>query len=152
MFWHLFGRFGAPGRGHRFTSLVPWCFRRWTGVRFVIVLCVCCVLIGVYCGGPHGQFRQTIHHPRQKCHDFSLDTWGARLRAPPCTQAVLMASVAWVLESLAKLSMRATAVHANYHATHAQHINKIPAKIKPVPSKSPVFTGCVQGGVQSCSY
>jgi hypothetical protein len=40
---------------------------------------------------------------------------------PPCTQAVLMASAAWVVEILAKLSMRAASVHANPHATHAQH-------------------------------
>jgi hypothetical protein len=35
-----------------------------------------------YILGPHGQFRQNFHHPRKSCHDFSLATGGARLRAP----------------------------------------------------------------------
>jgi hypothetical protein len=38
-----------------------------------------------------------------------------------------MANVAWVVDFLAKMSMRATAVHANYHATHAQ--NNSPANV-----------------------
>jgi hypothetical protein len=37
-------------------------------------MCVSCVLIGVYCGGPHGQFRKLINHPRNICHDFSHST------------------------------------------------------------------------------
>ena len=48
-----------------------------------IVLCVSCVGIGVYCGGPHGQFRHHFHPPRNICHDFSLATGAVRLRSPP---------------------------------------------------------------------
>jgi hypothetical protein len=46
--------------------------------------------------------------------------WGA-LRALPCIQGEVMAICAWVLDFFAKLSMRATSVHAKSHATHAQH-------------------------------
>jgi hypothetical protein len=69
---------------------------------------VSCVVIGVYCGGPHGQFRQHFHHPRKNCHVNCLGTGRSH------------GIFAWVVEMLAKLSMRATAAHANYHATHAQ--------------------------------
>jgi hypothetical protein len=34
-----------------------------------------------------------------------------------------MANFAWVVNIFAKLSMRDAAVHANWHATHAQHYN-----------------------------
>jgi hypothetical protein len=77
-----------------------------------IVLCVCSVPVGVYCGGPHGRFRQHFHHPRQTWHDFCLDTGGALAR-PPCTQAVIMATFAWMVQIVVKFSMRASAVHAN---------------------------------------
>jgi hypothetical protein len=82
-----------------------------TGANEVaIVLCVYCVLAGVYCGAPHGQKSTTNAN---KYHDFSLDTGGGALAGPPCTQAVLMANVGWVVDILAKLSMRPTAIHAN---------------------------------------
>ncbi len=69
----------------------------------VIVLCVCCVLIGVYCGGPHGQFRQNVHHPRNIYHENCLGTGGARKRAPPCIQGEVMATVAWVVSCVLSL-------------------------------------------------
>ena len=50
---------------------------------------------------------------------------GAQAR-PPCSQGEAMAISAWVVDILSKLSMRATAVHANYHATHAQHNSLMP--------------------------
>ena len=43
---------------------------------------------------------------------------GAHARSP-CIQGEVMAIFAWVVDILAKLSMRAIAVHADYHATHA---------------------------------
>jgi hypothetical protein len=46
-----------------------------------IVLCVSCVRIGVYCGGPHGQIRQHLHHPRKICHESCLGT-GVIFRIP----------------------------------------------------------------------
>jgi hypothetical protein len=46
------------------------------------VLFVGCVIIGVYCSGSHGQFRpKSFHHPRNICHDSSLDTWRRAKRA-----------------------------------------------------------------------
>jgi hypothetical protein len=51
-----------------------------------IVLCVSCVVIGVYCGVPHGQFRQNFHHPRKNCNENCLGTGGARKRAPPVSK------------------------------------------------------------------
>jgi hypothetical protein len=53
---------------------------------------------------------------------FAMRTaWVQGGRAPPCIQGEVMANFAWVVDLLAKLSMRATAVHANDHARHAQH-------------------------------
>jgi hypothetical protein len=45
---------------------------------------------------------------------------GGRTCAPPLYPGNSHGNFAWVVEILAKLSMRATAVHTNYHATHAQ--------------------------------
>jgi hypothetical protein len=42
---------------------------------------------------------------RVRAHGFSLDQGGAR-SAPPCTQAVFMAMIAWVFEMLSKCSTR----------------------------------------------
>jgi hypothetical protein len=56
--------------------------------------------------------QKTIHHPCKHCHDFFMDTKVAR-NAPPRRQAVIMATFEWVMDLLAKASMKDVLVHAN---------------------------------------
>jgi hypothetical protein len=104
--------------GHNIQSDNPKCITNhgaWEAlVASVIVRCVRCVLIGVYCGGSHGQFRQKINHPRNQ-HPRELLGHG------PCIHGEIMAKVAWVFVVLAKLFTMSTAVHINYHTTRAPH-------------------------------
>ena len=66
-------------------------------------------------GGCRGKVHANFFRTRKKYHEDSLGTWGRASRAPmrPCTQAVLVVSLAWAQEISASFTTTPAWVHGS---------------------------------------